>query len=60
MIEVNINGVQYRLNGDNLTTEIIERREGIYNDYEGDIIIPETVVFNGVNYRVTSIGKRAF
>ena len=28
--------------------------------YEGDIIIPETVVFNTATYRVTSIGEHAF
>lgn len=55
-----INGINYRLDKDNQTAEVIERRKGIYNDYEGDIIIPEAVVFNGVNYRVTSIGDGAF
>ena len=43
------------LDDDNMTAEVIE------NDrYEGDIIIPESVVFNERTYRVTSIGDRAF
>lgn len=60
MVEAIIDGINYRLDKDNQTAEVIKRREGIYNDYKGEIIIPETVVFNGVNYRVTSIGKKAF
>ena len=55
MIETIINDINYRLDEDNLTVEVMEN-EG----YEGDIIIPETVVFNTATYRVTSIGYAAF
>lgn len=55
MIETIINDINYRLDEDNLTTEVMEN-EG----YEGDIIIPETVVFNTATYRVTSIEWWAF
>ena len=55
MIDKIINGINYRLNEENLTAEVIQK-EG----YEGDIIIPEIVVFEEVAYRVTSIGKEAF
>ena len=55
-----IDGINYRLNEDNLTAEVIEKRKGIFNDYEGDIIIPDTVKFNEATYRVTSIGQKAF
>lgn len=50
-----INGINYRLNEETLTAEVI-KKEG----YEGKIIIPETVVFNDVTYRVTTIGEWAF
>ena len=50
-----INGINYRLNDWTKTAEVI-KKEG----YEGNIIIPETVVLNEVTYRVTSIGERAF
>lgn len=30
------------------------------NDYSGNILIPESVTYEEVNYNVTSIGKRAF
>lgn len=57
MIETVINDINYRLNDDNRTAEVI-RRKGF--EYEGNIIIPETTVFNDVTYRVTSIGEHAF
>ena len=56
MIYKIIKGINYRLDEENLTAEVI----GQGNGYEGDIIIPETVVFQEVAYRVTSIGKNAF
>ena len=56
MIEEIIDGIEYRLDMDNLTAEVIET----YNHYKGDIMIPEIVVFDEVSYRVTSIGDAAF
>ena len=55
MIETIINDINYRLDEDNLTAEVIKKK-----GYEGDIIIPETVVVKKVAYRVTSIGEGAF
>ena len=49
-----INGIKYCLDEDNLTAEVIN------NDYEGDIIIPQSVELNERTYRVTSIGDYAF
>lgn len=31
-----------------------------YNEYEGDLVIPETVDYNGMTYTVTNIGDYAF
>ena len=55
MIEQIINGINYRLDEETLTAEVIQKDE-----YDGDIIIPEIVVFEEKTYCVTSIGKRAF
>ena len=71
-----INGINYRLNEETLTAEVIALKEdfklvdgrlvaqnfrkAIFNGYEGDIIVPETVVFEEKTYRVTSIGEKAF
>ena len=76
MKEEVINGIKYRLNEEILTAEVIELKDDlehdetkltaeklmkmIFNGYEGDVIIPETVVFNERTYRVTSIGEKAF
>jgi hypothetical protein len=51
-----ISGINYRLNGWTKTAEVIKKSGG----YEGDIVIPEAVVFNERTYRITSIGKKAF
>ena len=45
MIETIINDINYRLDEETLTAEVI-RRKGF--EYEGNIIIPETTVFNDV------------
>lgn len=56
MVEKIIKGIKYRLDEETMTAEVIAKRNG----YEGDIIIPETVVSNRASFLVTSIGKSAF
>ena len=56
MTEKIIDGIKYRLNEETKTAEVIKKKDG----YEGDIIIPATVVFDEYTYRVTGIGKEAF
>ena len=56
MLEKIIKGIKYSLDEETMTAAVIAKRNG----YEGDIIIPETVVSNRVSYLVTSIGKNAF
>ena len=51
-------GIYYYLDGNNTATVI--SRDGNYNSYTGDIVIPETVTKEDVTYSVTSIGNRAF
>ena len=53
MLEKIIKGIKYRLDEETMTAEVIAKRNG----YEGDIIIPETVVSNRASYLVTSIGE---
>ena len=76
MKEEIIDGIRYRLDENNLTAEVIELKndiqldgekltvkqlmKAIFNGYKGDIIIPETVMFNKLSYRVDSIGAKAF
>ena len=56
MLEKIIKGIKYRLDERTMTAEVIAKRNG----YEGDIIIPETVVSNRASFLVTSIGEDAF
>ena len=56
MLEKIIKGIKYSLDEQTMTAAVIAKRNG----YEGDIIIPETVVSNRASYLVTSIGKNAF
>lgn len=56
MTEKIIEGIKYLLEEETLTAEVIKNPNG----YRGNIIIPKTIVFNEVTYRVTSVGKQAF
>ena len=56
MKEEIINGINYRLDKETLTAEVIWND----GDYSGDVVIPDTVVSDTVSYRVTSIGDAAF
>ena len=56
MVEKIIKGIKYCLNEETMTASVIAKRNG----YEGDIIIPETVVSNRASFLVTSIGENAF
>lgn len=48
-----LNGIRYRLNTSK-TAEVLK------NDYSGEIVIPETVTYNNITYKVTSLGKSCF
>ena len=47
-IDIVLNGIKYRLNI-NKTAEVLK------NDYSGDIVIPKTVTYNNITYKVTSL-----
>ena len=50
-----IDGIYYNFSGENATVT----SDGT-NSYTGEVVIPESVIYNGGVYRVTSIGYRAF
>ncbi len=62
--DFNVNNIYYNiLSQDKRNVEVTFRQEyySVYNDdYAGDIIIPETVIYNNVEYQVTKIGEYAF
>ena len=52
-----VDGIYYRIQGSEVSVTYKSR----YNaDYSGDIVIPETVTYQGVTYTVTTIGDNAF
>ena len=55
--QVEINGIYYYLNNETHTAEV----KGKWLDkYSGDVIIPGSVSYEGIQYIVTSIGNNAF
>ena len=52
-----IDGIYYNFNGDE--AEVTYKNDS-YQSYNGDIAIPESVVYNEKTYSVTSIGYCAF
>ncbi len=54
---VEIDGIYYKLTTGTETAEVTAKPSG---EYTGTVVIPASVTYGSVNYRVTSIGKGAF
>ena len=58
-----VNGIYYNLDTTNKTAEVTYRGEG-YKSYDGEysglVNIPASITYNGVSYKVLSIGDDAF
>ena len=52
-----IDGIYYNFNGDKAE---VTYKNSSWNSYTGDVVIPESVVYNATTYSVTSIGSSAF
>lgn len=50
-------GIYYEINGEEVT---VTRESAFEPTYEGDVVIPSIVSYDGENYSVTSIGNWAF
>lgn len=55
---VEIDGIWYNIETKSNTAEVSKKKTS--NQYKGDIVIPNTVEYEGVTCNVTSIGKSAF
>ncbi len=57
-----VDGIYYNINGNNEVSVTYKgNNNSSYEDeYSGDVVIPETVTYNGKTYSVTSIGMLAF
>ena len=54
---IDIDGINYILNQENNTAKVVAKNKGVYT---GDISIPSYVVYEGIQYDVTSIDERGF
>ena len=58
--DFSVDGIYYNFLDDN-NVEVTYKGSSIYEDeYKNEVVIPDSVTYNGVNYIVTSIGKNAF
>lgn len=53
--EITVNDINYLLHLDTKTAMVFPSR-----DYSGDVVIPETVTYEGTDYIVTSLAERCF
>jgi len=54
--EVEIDGIKYRLINKGSFAEVIQNPDG----YSGDVVIPDIVNYNGIDYTVNNIDNNAF
>ena len=53
--------IYYNYTNDQTELEVTYKKNTTYNDdYAGNVVIPESVTYEGNTYSVTSIGKEAF
>ena len=60
--DAEVDGTFYNLDADNKTATVTFKGDDpySYNEYPGDVVIPETVTSNGITYSVTSLGVDCF
>ena len=57
-VEEEIDGLWFELVSKTKEAKVIKYKNNVY--YSGNIVIPETVAYEGADYNVTSIGSDAF
>ena len=61
--DAEVDGIFYNLDAANKTATVTFKGDYSYsynNEYSGDVVIPETVTYNGITYSVTSLGDHCF
>lgn len=58
--DVEIDGLFYNLKNSNYTATVTHDNFPSFRSYSGDLVIPSSIVYNGKQYTVTTIGKQAF
>ena len=61
--DAEVDGIFYNLETANTTATVTfkgDHYSSYDNEYSGDVVIPETVTYNGITYSVTSLGEECF
>ena len=61
--DAEVDGIFYNLDAANKTATVTFKGKysgSYYDEYSGDVVIPETVIYNGITYSVTSLGYECF
>ena len=61
--DAEVDGIFYNLDADNKTATVTFKGryyDSYDNEYSGDVVIPETVTYDGITYSVTSLGDYCF
>ena len=60
--DVEVDGIFYNLDVDNKTATVTFMGDYFsqHNEYAGNVVIPETVTYEGILYSVTSLGEDCF
>ena len=61
--DAKVDGIFYNLDATNSTATVTfqgDNYDSYNNEYSGDVVIPETVTYNGITYSVTSVGEYFF
>ena len=60
--DVEVDGIFYNLNRKDKTASVTYKGSyyDLYDEYSGEIVIPETVIVDGIRYSVTSLGEYCF
>ena len=61
--DAEVDGIFYNLDATNSTATVTfqgDNYDSYNNEYSGDVVIPETVTYNGITYSVTSLGWACF
>ena len=58
--DAEVNGIFYNLDATNKTATVTFKGDNFWDDdeYYGDVVIPETVAYDGITYSVTSLGDK--
>lgn len=60
--DAEVDGIFYNLDVDNKMATVTFKGDysSQHNEYAGNVVIPETVAYDGISYSVTSLGEDCF